>query len=1503
MKGGYRKMAITISVSYEGMIPPSDITNNPQVVESCNMFSIEALEKSLTYMTVKNYWSLYDIQKRKIGIKRFDISFSEFKLEYRLPTEKEIKMYSRRYVYYTPIQFIDYVERKRYKRSAFYNNPVDMNTVSDHPEIYDKNFLIFIDGRFISTAEIVPLEDKTAIILDVASSNDYHGIPLKKYREYRETNPIVTVFFIPNFTWAKYISNRYAMVNNKFIIPYTKFNRGECITKDSLMLINTTNISGKTVTSLRKPTIQYRGDFVNKRFIFNESILNEFDDASISDEDDMISSYDFLVLNFNKLFRTIRVDSSGYFKIQGKMPCPRENMLVFSILKNGDIVFDDSLTVDLYYPNIYHIVNGNHSECTYLVYCFYDDNIDTKTEEYANQIALYEQYVDVLNKYVEGNIPEVLKDWYPSNYAYGNKDYDSTFNHFHIPNTLLYKVFKMYDTIAKDPWALKAYLNFLLCPSEKYYIDVTKLKLPGRLRTDTTPEPIVNGTHYVFSEPHYVFAMNRRYLKRSRYDFRIWVDGIFLRNEFYHMELGVDYYYIYIPTKLVKNDSMLEIERCKLFDFHSEYTFSDETDYIELVFDGDLSTVYAHDVYIVDLNTNQYVGSSKIRMKIYSQSLQRWVDIDPNTFTLLGDRVVRIFQKGNDLTGMPLRIGVHKGTSMVTGEVYDKELYHIGDWMYVTTVNHGNYDGSDYRVFNNGKLLLPIQYQVEKSPNYGGEDSCRTNWALTKGDQITVDHVPWSIRTVYYQPDIPEDGLIDVDGKLNLPVNLKWYDIYVNGRRLHSKNIVIVSPTKFYVKGIQSRRHLIIFDRDRDNDVFFLSPHYAQDKYSIDRNDTIIDKLIHAGLRDIIALENDPIDNTEPDIGDPGVFGPGVLDAIVYFLLYLNPKYINCNYKLLPSIVKEKFKFFINPDGVMGVNANVHPSGVLYKVINCNKGVETMDKKLPDASIETGLRELQDRFAITPLHSSNYQFALKGEFICDPETGGTGIRHNDGTITLIDELNRKKEHIDNFEQKLILANIGRYSIYDAQFNDTSKVKTYFRGTNLLDNDILIERTNGEPIGKFALSVDTTVLQKTGDDDILRWSNHDPSVLITYYTQKDLVGEKTYRQVASRLGDRFIEDVDTPVLVITSIILELPDNAITEDKDNPDVENGDGIDLTKGVILDNGNYTSPELPEPPEVPEGDNDTETTPPDTSQGVPDDPECICPDEPEKEPTKAIVVYPNTLIMEPGPRDYYFDEEGCIIGDIIFPNNMGANTSFDISGNNQFMIHMQLFMPNRLGNDRAESICGKVPSQYGLQITSDHILAFGLLSSGRWNEMRVDIGNTDFYGRWHDIFFIFNGRKFIIYLDGVIGYVSTEHQQFQSEGDLVSNDESIFTIGFKPNSEDSNNTSFSGKIKNITMLIQDGTNPDDDFPDWASGIDGMTNPVDINDTLLTIIKNCQEEFSIKFVDVPDEDTETPAPPENPDDDLYKPIGNGDTSEYTEPMRCMVHSILIALKDGDLQL
>ena len=664
------------------------------------------------------------------------------------------------------------------------------------------------------------------------------------------------------------------------------------------------------------------------------------------------------------------------------------------------------------------------------------------------------------------------------------------------------------------------------------------------------------------------------------------------------MELGLDYYYIYIPTRLVSDDSVLEIERHKLFEFHTEVSFPSLDEYVTLVIDTDLVTAYVKDIYIVDELTGEFVPNEAITIRKYSKSLERWVDIKHDSFTVINSPI-RIYLNDASLIGASIKIGIRKNASMVTSEVYDKDTYSIGDYILTHSSNHANFNNSDYRVFNNGRLLLPPQYQIDWANTYGGTNICQTSWVITKGDQITMDHVPCSFRVVHYQPNVPKDGLIDVDG-LNLPISLKWYDIYLNGRKLNYKNITIVSPTKFYIHDVDSTRHLVIYDRDRDNDVFYLFRMEEKDIYDIHRNHTLIDKLIHAELRDTIWSQIDPIDNTEEDIGEPGVFGPKVLDALNYFLWYLKYSYIHCNYKLITPEIKEKYGFYMDKiNGVMGINANVHPAGIMFKKINCNEGVETMDIEKINLDVDTQLRELTDRFAITPLHSSNHKYAIKGEFLCDPETGGTGIRHNDGTITMIDEVNRKKEHIDIFEQKLILANIGRYTIYDAQFDDSSKVKVYFRGENLLDNEILIERDETEGnIGKVAFSIDTTILQRSNDNDILRWSNHDPSVTITYYTEKDHNEVKEYTQVASRLGDRAI-DIDSPTLVISSIVLNLPDNAITEDENNPLVSDGELVELSRGVTLTDDNYENPQLEETdtPEI--GDETTEED------------DCICLDE----------------------------------------------------------------------------------------------------------------------------------------------------------------------------------------------------------------------------------------------------------------------------------------------------
>ena len=128
-----------------------------------------------------------------------------------------------------------------------------------------------------------------------------------------------------------------------------------------------------------------------------------------------------------------------------------------------------------------------------------------------------------------------------------------------------------------------------------------------------------------------------------------------------------------------------------------------------------------------------------------------------------------------------------------------------------------------YIATKNGRL--PLINPSTKKPTFVAEK----NEAGTKikflnmyenGSELRVVSVPYTMRSVYTLRRIPEDGLIDLFGKLNKPLNKKYYEFWCNGKLLNEE-VTIISPTKLVLHGLKSLKNFEIIEIDRDPNEFF----------------------------------------------------------------------------------------------------------------------------------------------------------------------------------------------------------------------------------------------------------------------------------------------------------------------------------------------------------------------------------------------------------------------------------------------------------------------------------------------------------------------------------------------------------------------------------------------------------------------------------------------------------------------------------------------------------
>ena len=87
-------------------------------------------------------------------------------------------------------------------------------------------------------------------------------------------------------------------------------------------------------------------------------------------------------------------------------------------------------------------------------------------------------------------------------------------------------------------------------------------------------------------------------------------------------------------------------------------------------------------------------------------------------------------------------------------------------------------------------------------------------------DHFEVHTTPYPMRSVYTQRRVPKNGYIDLKGRINKPLNKKYFEFWMNGRLL-SDEVTIISPTKLFLHGLKSLRNFEIVEINRDPNEYF----------------------------------------------------------------------------------------------------------------------------------------------------------------------------------------------------------------------------------------------------------------------------------------------------------------------------------------------------------------------------------------------------------------------------------------------------------------------------------------------------------------------------------------------------------------------------------------------------------------------------------------------------------------------------------------------------------
>lgn len=832
-----------------------------------NTFDLKAVEKSLEESKMSSYQYLRNFQLESTGYRRFD-----FKIQDIYRTNKINHKWSfvpRRWLFYIEYDFIDLGKRIAYKRSPYYEKDLSYDDIIQHNEIFTSSFLVFVDGKLYTDAvKILCKEDKTYVIFICKEKPSDTGFPIEDMLDYLERNVNVSILIVPNVGLTTINTNGYRVkTNNNYQgLSYRILKLSEKAVYDDNTLVF---LKYKDVLGSKPTTAKFKSTGL---------FIDEDDVQDSIDRNPADTTLGIQIIPLRHLMDKINLPiGEKWFTLPIKdYPIALENCLVFD--SEGSFIHEAA--VKHYYPNVYSIegVDEIIDSKELSIYVFYYENTQSVLKHY-NMLDSYQKYVtNYLDKYKNGTIPDIVKNFEPEYIDYTINNYHS---HSEFDDHFKYKINKMWDFIKNDPNNFKRYLNNLGLRNNYYYVDMSKIDLESKKRIDNSDTGL---PFREFKEEMYMFVFRNDF--RGMYDkLLVYLDGTRYESLYF---FGNDKYdFVYIPCSLVKEDSILEIE--KLTEVLKEFEFVASADVIEIDI-GEFAVrnkTLFNDLFLTNKETGEYIDNSKYEIITTIDSVE--VDISKSDVFLPCTKIVKIKIIDSSLYSKRVILQIKKNFRIANMQV-QKEPDLLEPIRFKAEIKN---DRRYLRVYRNGRLV-PRHLGTCKFPKdfLEGEMLVFPGVIRDIDDRITVELMPYMMNQVCYLEHIPKDSVIDLTGMIDKPFDFKWYDIYVNGRKLAKKEVEIISSNKIKLIKTDSLRWLEIIENSRDKEYFGYKP----------IND-IIDEIFESD-EEFKNIINNSIDSENmQDIEQPVVDIPVSIEDYILKLFYTN--YIIPSYGLINPDVNQ----------------------------------------------------------------------------------------------------------------------------------------------------------------------------------------------------------------------------------------------------------------------------------------------------------------------------------------------------------------------------------------------------------------------------------------------------------------------------------------------------------------------------------------------------------------------------------------------------------------------
>lgn len=789
------------------------------------------LAKFFTDLKIKSYSYDYNIQKELVNYKEIsvDVSSGHSTLEPNVFGSG----YTRIITFTLTNQFVIAGEREKYKRSSIFHKWIDIKTLNEFKRYFKYTILVFADDIFLTDYRIKAYNDKVNIAF--------------KSSEFPADAEKLTVMFLPDSiidmaepTVGDFSGNHL----NAMIFPqYELFDRYK------KFIGFWYNKNTRKVFIIDNPVFHYRGSYIE----INDMLPTVLDDyilimVGIQDKNDVIN---------------IPSDGEWYQVTDAGMPIPKDNIIIL-INQNGSFVPNDgTVSITEYYPNIIRINNPNRYMLKLIT--LFENNPHNLHIDYDNEIRPYIKRLNILEKYRDGTISDLLKEFKPISWDYNIEDFleknpylEVDFNN--LWDSFLYKMDTISNYLKQWCYLYLEYERRTYGFLSGWYHNCANYDLSKKLRRTTAVDFDDPDYHYAFLTPQYLFTYKHDIETGDANSYCYYIDGKYTLPT--RIIIYEDLQYVYLPASKINPDSIIEVERFDGLLF--SYSFSIPREGVTLSMSKfTKKTTVANSLFLVS-PSGEYLNDKEIRTIVHDEDLGD-VEVDFNTS-------VFIIKPTSTITFIPENYTEDTVMLCVNNATCQFMMRESGNDFLNGRENEINLNAKNYlgktkqgvlhrlRIFNNeGRLIPKRSYQVFKQNNY--YDNPRFNIPIPPGfdERFIISYIGYDEELIYHRDDLPTNGLIHLEGKTSRPISLAYHDIYLNGFRLTKYDIEIIAPFTFAIKTLakfDTVDCIEIYEKQHVSDNFV--------KFEWDeKSDYIMDKLF-SGDEDFYQAVLDSLDNITP---------------------------------------------------------------------------------------------------------------------------------------------------------------------------------------------------------------------------------------------------------------------------------------------------------------------------------------------------------------------------------------------------------------------------------------------------------------------------------------------------------------------------------------------------------------------------------------------------------------------------------------------------------------